>query len=277
MKSPHSSRWREFTMRHFAFFQKLIWPAVLFGAVILQLSMWQSTEIYRTIPHGYGHSSEIFESSAVRFFGFFADFLFYCFAFAGTSVAVREILHGNKPEVETSLNVARAGFKQLLGMATVLFFSMLIAYGLAIFVGFAAQDLVRARSMRSVSLNTAYAAMYATALLAFTVLSRYALAIPALLLDHLSFGTCFKRSDELTDGHMLFLLALICESVIGGYIALSAPFWIWNFGFASHIALTWTIYWILRLIGLAASAAIQPLMFVGFAYLYVTASTTNGT
>ncbi len=76
---------------------------------------------------------------------------------------------------------------------------------------------------------------------------------------------------------MLLLLALICESVIGGYIALSAPFWISNSAFASHIAFTWTIYWILRLIGLAASAAIQPLMFVGFAYLYVTASTVNET
>lgn len=104
-------------------------------------------------------------------------------------------------------------------------------------------------------------------------MSRYALAIPALLLDNVPFWKCFKRSDELTDGHMLYLLGLIAESVFGGYIALSAPFWIWNFGFASHIALTWTIYWILRLISLAASAAIQPLMLVGFAYLYVTAST----
>ena len=95
------------------------------------------------------------------------------------------------------------------------------------------------------------------------------------MLDNLPFWKCFKRSDELTEGHLVLLVALICESVFGGYVALSAPFWIWNLAFASHIALTWTIYWILRLIGLAASAAIQPLMFVGFAYLYVTASTTK--
>jgi hypothetical protein len=97
------------------------------------------------------------------------------------------------------------------------------------------------------------------------------------VLDNVPFWKSLKRSDELTEGRMVLLVALICESVFGGYVALSAPFWIWNHIFASRVVLTWTIYWILRLIGLAATAAVQPLMFVGFAYLYVTASTANET
>ena len=263
--------------QNFAFFQKLIWPAVLFGAVILQLSMWQSTEIWRTIPKGYGHSLEIFESSAVRFFGFFADFLFYCFAFAGTSAAVQEVLRGNSPDVEESLNVARSNFKQILVMTTVFFFLVLVAFGLALFIGFTVQDLVHARGARSATLNAAYVAMYGTALLSFSVLSRYALAIPALVLENLPFSKSFKRSDRLTEGHMLYLVALIRESVVGGYLTLVAPFWMWNHVFASRVVLTWTIYWILRLIGLAASAAVQPVMFIGFAYLYITESTPKKT
>jgi hypothetical protein len=55
-------------------------------------------------------------------------------------------------------------------------------------------------------------------------------------------------------------------------VALTMPFWIWNYVFASRVVLTWTFYWILRLIGLAVCAAIQPLIFVGFSYLYITTS-----
>jgi len=257
--------------QHFAFFQKLIWPAVLFAAVILQLSMWQSTEMYHAIPGIYGHTPEILAGTAVRLFGLFADWLFYCFAFAGTAIAVRAILDGEKLETEESLNVVRGAFVRLFVMAF-LFFSLLVVLSIGSGFVVGAYAILRHRFGLPYSASLGLVVIWGTIAIGLAVLSRYALAIPALVLENLPFWKCFKRSDELTEGHMLFLAALICESVLGGYVAMSAPFWMWNHVFASRVVLTWTIYWILQLIGLAASAAIQPLMFIGFAYLYITAS-----
>ena len=121
-------------MRHFAFFQKLIWPAVLFGAVILQLSMWQSTEMNRAIPSLSRHISEIFASAAVRLFGLFADWLFYCFAFAGTAIAVRAFVNGENLEPEESLNFARAAFGRLFFMAFLFFILVIVVCGCSGFV-----------------------------------------------------------------------------------------------------------------------------------------------
>lgn len=124
--------------QNFAFFQKLIWPAVLFAAVILQLSMWQSTEMNRAIPGIYGHTSGIFASAAVRLFGFFADWLFYCFAFAGTAIAVRAFVNGENPKPEESLNFVRAAFGR--------FFSWRSCFSSSLSLCVVALDLSLARS-----------------------------------------------------------------------------------------------------------------------------------
>ncbi len=85
----------------------------------------------------------------------------------------------DKPEVETSLNVARADFKKnCWEWQQLLFFLVLInTYGfLAIFVGFAsARPGPRKKHALCLARTQAYAAMYATALLRINmVLSRYA-------------------------------------------------------------------------------------------------------
>jgi len=58
------------------------------------------------------------------------------------------------------------------------------------------------------------------------VLSRFGLALPALILDNCRIGQAMFRSDELTEGKWLTLAILLAKSLIGGYIAGMSPFWL---------------------------------------------------
>jgi hypothetical protein len=100
------------------------------------------------------------------------------------------------------------------------------------------------------------------ALLAF---SRFALAIPALILDNCRVGQAIFRSDELTEGKWLTLAILLAKSLIGGYVAGMFPFWlaVWILPYLQVPP------WLLRVASVAAATVFEPVMFIGFALLYI--------
>jgi hypothetical protein len=104
--------------------------------------------------------------------------------------------------------------------------------------------------------------------IAWIVLSRFSLSVPAVVLGNDQVGEAIFRSDELTEGKWLILAALVVKSVWGGYIAGIIPYWI-----ASNIAWKvpppWWFSWVLMGLSIAAVTAIEPYMFVGFALLYL--------
>lgn len=104
--------------------------------------------------------------------------------------------------------------------------------------------------------------------LALLVLSRFALAVPAVVLDHYGVTQGMFRSDELTEGKWLTLAALLAKSLVGGYIAGMCPFWLASW-LLTAIPLPYWFPWVLTVASIAAVTVAEPTMFIGFALLYL--------
>jgi hypothetical protein len=100
------------------------------------------------------------------------------------------------------------------------------------------------------------------------LLSRFALAVPALILDDCRVGQAMFRSDELTRGKWLTLAVLLAKSLTGSYVAAFWPFWLASLVRLSNPSPPW-FPWLLTGVSIIGVAAVEPTMFVGFALLYM--------
>jgi hypothetical protein len=107
--------------------------------------------------------------------------------------------------------------------------------------------------------------------LALLVLSRFALAIPAVILDDCKVGQAMFRSDELTEGKWLILAVLLAKCLVGGYVAAFWPFWLASVIHVTTPLPTW-FPWILTVASIIGVTVAEPTMFVGFALLYLKTS-----
>jgi hypothetical protein len=98
--------------------------------------------------------------------------------------------------------------------------------------------------------------------------SRFFLAVPAVILDDYRVGQAMFRGDKLTEGKWLTLAALLAKSLIGGYIAGMCPFWLASIIHFSVPPGSW-FRWILTIASIIAVTVVEPTMFVGFALLYL--------
>lgn len=103
--------------------------------------------------------------------------------------------------------------------------------------------------------------------LALLALSRFALAVPAVVLDHYRVGQAMFRSDELTEGKWLTLAALLAKSLIGRYVAAMCPFWLASW-LLTDIPLRYWFPWVLTVASIAAVTVVEPTIFIGFVLLY---------
>jgi hypothetical protein len=103
------------------------------------------------------------------------------------------------------------------------------------------------------------------------VMSRFGLAIPALLLDDYPVAQAMFRSDELTERKWLTLAVLLAKSLIGGYVAGMAPFWLASFIPADSQLPSW-FPWALTIVSIGGVTVVEPTMFIGFALLYLESS-----
>jgi hypothetical protein len=107
--------------------------------------------------------------------------------------------------------------------------------------------------------------------LALLVLSRFGLALPAVILDNCRVGQAMFRSDELTEGKWLILAILLAKSLVGGYVAGMFPFWLagWIWAYV-RLPLRY-----LTVASIAAVTVVEPFMFIGFALLYIKMTTVS--
>jgi hypothetical protein len=113
------------------------------------------------------------------------------------------------------------------------------------------------------------AILFTSASLGLLLVSRFGLAMPAVVLDDYRVGAAMFRSDELTEGKWLTLSVLLLKSVLGGYIAAMLPFWVatWIWEYVQLPA------WFLTLSSYIGVTLVEPFIFIGFALLYVRSST----
>ena len=92
--------------QHFILFIRFLVPATIFGYIAVISAGDKAQEIVRRLPQGPAmleHHVELIESFLIRFAGWMVSWVVYCFAFAGISIAVRDIHCGTAPKSEQAL------------------------------------------------------------------------------------------------------------------------------------------------------------------------------
>ena len=217
-----------FYQGHFWLFVKLIAPAVIVGYVAVVMGRNEGQEIARRLPRGLellGHQTEILEIWFANFVGYFVSWMAFCFSFGAICSAVGQITAGTVPASSDCFADVRGRVGSFLRLSTLLFSLALVAVAGAGLLDGAVFWIFHQRQahpgffiIRLVS--------FLFAGLALLVLSRFGLALPALILDNCRVGQSMFRSDELTEGKWLILAILLAKSLVGGYVAGMAPFWL---------------------------------------------------
>ena len=261
---------------HFWLFFKITAPAVIVSTIAIITARNEVREIARHLPRGVellAHQTEMFEMWLANFSSWLVSWMAFSFAFGAICIALDETEAGFTQSAWHSLRNVRERLGPFLGISLLLFVLYLVAQAASVLLGagvFWMLHQMQVRPSRLAILVVSYA-LVGPALL---VLSRFAIAIPAVILDDCRVGQAMFRSEELTEGKWLKLAALLAKSIIGGYVAAMCPFWL-----ASLIRVTAPLPswfpWILTIASIIGVTLAEPPMFVGFALLYLKMSALN--
>jgi hypothetical protein len=256
----------------FWFFIKLVAPAVVVGYIAVRMGRNEGREIARQllrvpISEIVRHRTEFVEIWLANSAGYLASWMAFSFSFGAICFAVDQIRAGITPSVTDSFGAISHRLGSFLRLSLLLLFLVLLAKG----AGGLLLDWVfwALRQEQVLPGNFAIWVMtFGLACLALLVMSRFGLAIPALLLDDYPVGQAMFRSDELTEGKWLTLAVLLAKSLIGGYVAGMSPFWLASF-IPAHAQLPSWFPWTLTTASIAGVTVVEPTMFIGFALLYL--------
>lgn len=258
---------------HFWLFFKITAPGVLIGTVGILAARNESREILRHLPRGaemLTHHTQILKMSLVNLSGWIVSWMAFSCVFGATCIALEESVSGFLPLAWRSFLHIREAWGAFLRLSLVLFMLALLAVVVAMLLGMGVILMLYQWSGLHTRLWTTVVS-FGLSGSAFLVLSRFALAIPAVLLDDCGVAQAMYRSVRLTQGMWLTLAALLAKSLIGGYVAGMMPFWL-----ASYLPVTASLPswfpWILTVLSIIGVTVVEPTMFVGFSLLYLKAS-----
>jgi hypothetical protein len=255
--------------RQFWFFIKLIAPAVVVGYVAVYLSRQEAREILR--DRGVEllkHPIEMFEMELLNFAGYFSSWMAFSFSFGAICAGVYQIeTTKDVPSVKGSFAEVCKSIGAFLRLSLLLFFLCFVVHIVSASLSTGIVQLLLERHIHPNGFAI-FIFSFVFMGLALLVLSRFALAVPAVVLGHYRPGRAMFRSDELTEGKWLILAALLSKSLIGGYVAGMAPFWLARW-IANSIYLPWWYPWVCAVVSTLAVIVIEPTMFIGFALLYL--------
>src|SRR5581483_1991596 len=255
----------------FWFFMALVAPAVVVGYIAVAMGRNEAWEIARHLPRGgqalLSHKTEFAEIWLSNSLGYLVSWMALSFSFGAICFAVDQIGEGVTPSVPDSLMAVCHRLGAFLRLSLLLFFLVLVAEG--------AGGLLSGSILAILPYGRVHPGHIAIWVLTFGVasfllllISRFGLAMPALILDDYRVGKAMFRSDELTEGEWLTLAVLLAKSLIGGYLAGMCPFWLASFIPATSRLPAW-FPWILTIASITGVAVVEPTMFIGFALLYV--------
>jgi hypothetical protein len=199
--------------------------------------------------------------------GYFVSWLASCVSFAAICRAVRQVGAGVIPSSKDSFAAVRARLGPLFRLSLSLYFLLLALCTVALILGMGLLWMLGRRHGHPSQLGIMLASFTAVGLVSL-VLSRFGLAVPALVLDNYGVAKALFRSDELTEGTWLILAALLAKSLIGGYLVGMFPFWLASRIPAGAVLPSW-FPWLLDAVSVASVIVFEPVMFIGFALLYL--------
>jgi hypothetical protein len=252
---------------HLWLFVRLIAPAVIIGYVAVVMSRNEGGEIARRLPRGFGFAgqiTEILEIWFTYFVGYLVTWMAFCFSFGAICSAVGQIAAGVVPSASDCFAEVRGRVGSFLRLSILLFSLALVAVAAAGLLDAAVFWIFHQRQVHP-SFFIMRVVSFVFAGLMLLVLSRFGLALPALILDDCRVGQAMFRSDELTDGKWLTLAILLTKSLLGGYVAGMFPFWLAGWIWA-YVQLPLRV---LTVASIAGVVVVEPFMFIGFAVLYI--------
>jgi hypothetical protein len=257
---------------------KITASAVVISTIALITSRNEVREISRHLPRGIellSHKTEILEIWLVTFSEWIVSWIAFSFMFGATCIAVEERAAGFATSAWRPFLNVRERLGTFLRLSLLLFVLVLVAVGACNLFWIPVFWVLRHWQVHTTRFLIAVAS-YGLAGFAFLVVSRFALAVPAVVLDDCKVVQAMLRSDEFTQGKWLTLATLLAKSLVGGYVAGMCPFWLASFVRVSVPLPSW-FPWILTVASIIGVSVVEPTMFIGFALLYLKMSATPST
>lgn len=257
---------------HLWLFFKLTAPALLFGALAILVARDSGREITRDARLTWQTHSlylTMIEVWLVNTIGWAVSWTFFSFAFASICMAVRRIANSEQPSSMQAFQEVAPRISHFLRITLLLFVIFLVLVHFAEF--FLLGPALRVMSRFSQYPFTPFILGVFFYMGIALIVSRFALAIPAVVLDNSGVVQSIFRSDALTEKKWTILTILLTKSILGGYVASMLPFWFGSWLLTSfHVT---TVVWWFSYACTAASVAsvsyVEPIMFIGFALLYI--------
>lgn len=261
---------------HFWLFFKITAPAVIISTIAIITSRNEGREIARHLPRGVelvAHRTEMFEAWLTNASGWLVSWMAFSVAFGAICIALDETEAGFTPSAWHSLRSVRERLGPFLRISLLLLVLLLVAEVASVLLGTGVFWILHQFQIRPsrLAILVGTFALTGSALLA---LSRFALAIPAVILDDCRVGQAMFRSEELTEGMWLTLATLLAKSIIGGYVAAMCPFWLVSLIHFTAPLPSW-FPWILTIASIIGVTVVEPTMFVGFVLLYLKMTAQN--
>jgi hypothetical protein len=255
-------------------FVKLMGPAVVIGWLAIFLGRRELSEVIKHLSadfyqNPYQHPSTIFGMWLVSVSGYIVSWIAFCASFGAICSAVWHIEIGSMASIGQSFAAVGRRWWSFLRLTLVLLLICAFAIGLCSLLASGTLFLSTKRHLHLGRFTYWIGVVFWA--LCLLVLSRFALAMPAVLLDRYQVGKALFRSDELTEGKWLTLAALLFKSLIGGYVAGLAPFWLASW-IPRTVSLPSWFSWVLTLASIVGVTVVEPPMFIGFALLYLRAA-----
>jgi hypothetical protein len=260
---------------YFWLFVKITAPAVVIGTIAIIASRNEGREIARHLPNGYpllALRTALVEIWLVNLFWYLVSWIAFSFSFGAICIALEEARAGYKPAARHSLLNVRERLGTFLRLSALLFALMLLLMAASFLLDDGAWWVLRQLRWPS---SYFVIVTWITMGLGFLVLSRFALAVPAVVLDDCRVGQAMFRSDRLTQGKWLTLAALLGKSIIGSYVAGMLPFWLASFIPRTLVPLWFPFPWGLIVASVVGVTVVEPPMFIGFALLYLKMSASD--
>ena len=241
-------------------------PTSLLGGLILGLVDWRVREMFRSIPPGgfLFHLADFAVAIAFRLGGFFLTWLLGCFALAAVATGVN---HLAEDDGDSWRHDSYERARQHIGA---LFLAALITF-IALGVGLGAINFVELTADRVVGFTRVFRFSYVISIGAYIVIasmvSWWGVSVPLILEGNMRVWAALKKSVELSNGYEGALFLLVVETVVGSLIVWYGIVHGLPLLLPAHLTYSAWYIWLLNAIGVLASAAVEPPLFIGLSLL----------
>lgn len=242
-------------------------PPSLLATVVLGFTHQRIKIILSGIPGGalHDHWGEIAEANGLRLAAYFFSWFLGCFALGAIATLVSGLEDEDSESVWKHDNHQRTRehFAAILLAALITFCAFLVGM---IMVGLVAVAATRVAMWSHLPRSFPLVVGLAGYVVAASVISWLGMAIPLILRGNSGVLSALKRSMELSNGFEAALFFLIVESVGGSSLAVYAIYSGARFLPPSIPHLPF-YGWMIALLAAMASAAFEPLIFLGLSLL----------